>query len=1154
MAFPSTGILLDPSGLGNAGPPPSGSFTTSVGAGLKIASGKIAPNATNDYQGAAWTSAFSADMEAHVRIATVPTVDGTITLGCLIRLQSASNQNADHYEICLNRQAAANDKLELYRIASSGTYTWLTSFTLSGEIQVNDQIGIAAYGSLIVGFYNGTPVITARDTVVSAGGCAAMMYYINGMGEFGAFGGGNVARTLRLYLPSSGAPAISPAFDAAWGDTEDADRIAAVSSPSNTAMTDKTCDEAVSTNPLNVLARQYIYGPLTAGWKVEGVVRGVIRCLESNSAADFMAALKIRGVDSAGANPSTLLDISTAALSNELGTSAASRLFPRNWTSPILTPWTVPSGGGYLVIEVGVRSVNSSTTNRTATLRFGDTTSNSDRTEDETATDDLRPWIEFSDVGAVSTIADRDGSAAGAATATGQSGPTQGRVASASGMATASGASAARQGRTGASSASATVSGESADASLLENCKIAPPSSGIYFGQYSWDPDGQDIPTVEAAVGIRTAYYSPLSGNWANGAMSYVSGHPVFDPDVADAVWAQGRVVIVQAYNLTANPDDDEHPTGFTIDQLLDGAYDTQLAAFAAQLRDFGKPVWFINGRETQGVELPWMGGWGPDGDQNTEWAITNSRAYNEFVPPSPPSGARADLYAGCSGATMPDGIGRVKAGQHYIHDFMVRREGLHFLTFDTMGFACQFDIGGTDTQAHYNSQDYTGFESYALTLFQRCNDPANWLPDPRCYDWVSVTLYTLDYYDDNWGWLSGSDILVATEDWITTLDNWMAAIASVTSRPIHIIELGCPDGMDSRTTYGAEKITAVFNAILDDYPQIKAVSLWSNLDAADGGWFEATNVDDAHFPYDCLIRTGPQATALQAVIAAHPGEFHSYIQLTNGDTLSDGLAARDGTGAGVGTASGVSADLEARTGSGVGTGSAPGQSGATEGRAGTGAGSGAATGQSGTTVGRAAEADGTSAASAESTEIASRTGAGTGAATGQGVPGQTVGVSGSSTGQAESLGESADAAAAGEEGTSAGQATATGQSARIDQQTVSADGASDADGRSAAMVGRDGTAPATAQAVAQAAAVQSAAGLSDGLSAASGAGGKTATASGTSAGQAEAIGAPLLNPIRTTLHCSAEVAKDVTWEIFMAETVELDVLVAASVHVLMEV
>lgn len=203
MAFPSTGILLDPSGLGNAGPPPSASFTTSVGAGLKIASGKIAPNATNDYQGASWTSPFSADMEAHVRIATLPTLEETLSLGCSIRLQTAGSANSDHYEIVVNRQTGGNDELQLYKVATSGTYTFLVGYILSGELQINDQIGIAAYGSLIVGFYNGSAVMTARDTVVASGGCAALTYYINGMGEFGAFGGWTVTAIASAQWPTS---------------------------------------------------------------------------------------------------------------------------------------------------------------------------------------------------------------------------------------------------------------------------------------------------------------------------------------------------------------------------------------------------------------------------------------------------------------------------------------------------------------------------------------------------------------------------------------------------------------------------------------------------------------------------------------------------------------------------------------------------------------------------------------------------------------------------------------------------------------------------------------------------------------------------------------------------------------------------------------
>lgn len=76
-----------------------------------------------------------------------------------------------------------------------------------------------------------------------------------------------------------------------------------------------------------------------------------------------------------------------------------------------------------------------------------------------------------------------------------------------------------------------------------------------------------------------------------------------------------------------------------------------------------------------------------------------------------------------------------------------------------------------------------------------------------------------------------------------------------------------------SRQVKGATKVTAGFNAVLDTYTQIKAVSLWTNSTA----WFVVDS-----FPYDCLIRPGTtQATALQAVISAHPGQFVTCIRTT---------------------------------------------------------------------------------------------------------------------------------------------------------------------------------------------------------------------------------------------------------------------------------
>lgn len=220
------------------------------------------------------------------------------------------------------------------------------------------------------------------------------------------------------------------------------------------------------------------------------------------------------------------------------------------------------------------------------------------------------------------------------------------------------------------------------------------------------------------------------------------------------------------------------------------------------------------------------------------------------------------------------------------------------------------------------------------------------------------------------------------------------------------------------------------------------------------------------------------------------------------GSTISE----RDGTASGVGTATGVSADLEARTGSGVGTGTASGQSGATVGRDGVAAGTGASTGA-------AARVDG-------------QTGSSAGSGQADGVSGKTVGVDGTSAGQGVATGQGEDAALTGSDGTSAGQGAATGQSARVEQQSGSSSGTSTADGASAATVGRQGTAAGVGQA--------------------DGAPGTMVGVSGQSTGQAVAVGVPEgeLNHIRRTLEVSVDVVDELWLDVPVAETIEEEVFV----------
>ena len=404
-------------------------------------------------------------------------------------------------------------------------------------------------------------------------------------------------------------------------------------------------------------------------------------------------------------------------------------------------------------------------------------------------------------------------------------------------------------------------------AAALNQSKIIAPSAGVYFGAYEWTAG--DIAAVETATAYTTSHYASQRRNWSIG---YVSGHPHLDVTAANTAWTAGKVVVVQAYNLYAGTDD-EHPTGFTVDKLLAGDYDANLHTFALELASFGKPVWMQAGREPNGAGQDYMCGFGTTGTTSLADAIAANAAYNQFTPPSPPSGAPADLYTGLTGATKPDGIARCVAGQRYLHDFFERRENLHFLTWDTQGFSVRYYKDATDNQEQYDSADYGANSSYALTLLQRCSDPANWYPGDDYTDWVSLTWYFLDYYDANWTFLNGSDILIPNSDWLASLAHMYTAIQAVTAKPIILVELGFPDGMSSNTTYGASKVTSGMTAILDTYTQIKAVSLWSNHSS----WM----VNDV-FPYDCLFDNPLQVAALQTVVTARPNSLRSCVHLTD--------------------------------------------------------------------------------------------------------------------------------------------------------------------------------------------------------------------------------------------------------------------------------
>ena len=207
--------------------------------------------------------------------------------------------------------------------------------------------------------------------------------------------------TTRFYLPSSGTPDISPAFNTtSWPTVDNADRIDAVTTRISSTMTSKAgVGNAAVTRQL---LRQYISAGLAAQ-TISGTIKGQVR-IASNVTNVGVCALAVRiakcSSDGSGvteilaATQSANAEIEVPPASN--GTTLTNRRLetsPNNTFSLTLTS-TAVSAGDRLIIELGYKD-NTTNTGRYGLLSFGDDSA-TDLPEDETTTSANNPWVEFS--------------------------------------------------------------------------------------------------------------------------------------------------------------------------------------------------------------------------------------------------------------------------------------------------------------------------------------------------------------------------------------------------------------------------------------------------------------------------------------------------------------------------------------------------------------------------------------------------------------------------------------------------------------------------------------------------------------------------------------------------------------------------------------
>lgn len=211
---------------------------------------------------------------------------------------------------------------------------------------------------------------------------------------------GHAEAQTRFYLPSTGTASVSPAFDADWEVTTNADRLNMVTARISSAMTDKSGvgDAGVAEQ----LLRQYVSAPLAAQ-TLSGTIKGVMR-MSSNTANIGMGAPAF-ALSKCNSDCTVVTEIISVLQSPEAasaappgteGTALENRRLegtPAN-TFAITVPSTTINAGERLVVELGYKD-NTSDTARFVNINFGDN-SVTDLPEDETTTTADNPWVEFS--------------------------------------------------------------------------------------------------------------------------------------------------------------------------------------------------------------------------------------------------------------------------------------------------------------------------------------------------------------------------------------------------------------------------------------------------------------------------------------------------------------------------------------------------------------------------------------------------------------------------------------------------------------------------------------------------------------------------------------------------------------------------------------
>lgn len=198
----------------------------------------------------------------------------------------------------------------------------------------------------------------------------------------------------RFYFPAegSGAPSVSPAFDAGWEQTAQATRLKLLYKNTLKALT-TIANTGTRTVPItttqDILCNQFVSDPIPPQ-KINSscLFSLVVSALESATTANVTLAVVVRIIDINGTTRATLF--STFNTGTEFGTTQSTRIVAATAVAAVTTQL-----GDRIVVEVGGHAA-APTAATTFTMRQG-TSGGSDFALTASLTTSLNSWCEFSE-------------------------------------------------------------------------------------------------------------------------------------------------------------------------------------------------------------------------------------------------------------------------------------------------------------------------------------------------------------------------------------------------------------------------------------------------------------------------------------------------------------------------------------------------------------------------------------------------------------------------------------------------------------------------------------------------------------------------------------------------------------------------------------